>query len=500
VVRRALVQLSAALGLAMLAAGIILFLVACDVEQEAEEEIEGRDGTEVLVALDMDPSGNSCPGDGVHDCTLGTIDTCIEDTSLRETLCAEAVDDDGDGRVNDGCPAVGAPESHPTPNQCAGAADDDGDTVVNDGCPTAFLFDVVVQNLPIRGAGEGQGAFDFQIQWGAPLSQADAIDVVARSFASPTIHYLAQAAGSGAALFDPSVLPVTAPPYTGSVVDLGEEETSPPWSRGTAWRGAAIIQNGAAPDVYRLEFVPGSVAVGNTIPVNECDAGDGPGCTLQGASVAVAPVTCGEGRGQSPTATVTRSQWVPPAPTVPPPLAELERLRQEEASKPKFEGVLNGIRIYSPDAPAEEQPKTACTGAKPEEVEHPDMSAAVGTPLEIVPTYLPAGAEESDPTFVPVVVCRGVVARVERSWWIPGKGDFRIIRRQGEHAAAIAVPAERLSQATIGGKPAVVVKPLVEGYDSAAVYLAEDFGMTVVSGAALGLSMDEMVKIAEGLE
>jgi hypothetical protein len=31
------------------------------------------------------------------------------------------------------------------------------------------------------------------------------------------------------------------------------------------------------------------------------------------------------------------------------------------------------------------------------------------------------------------------------------------------------------------------------------VYLAEDFGMTVVSGAALGLSMDEMMKIAEGL-
>ena len=491
--------------LGVLLAVVALFVAACQVEEEGEDidatptQVAAREGSEILVALDMNPSGNSCPGDGVHDCTLGTIDTCVEDTSLRETLCADAADDDGDGRVNDGCPAVGQPEAYPTPDQCAGVADDDGDTVVNDGCPAAFLFDVVVQNLPIRGAGEGQATFDFQIQWGAALSQADAIDIVARSFASPTIHYLAQATGSGAVLWDPSVLPQTAPPYPGSVLDLGTEETSPPWSQGTAWRGAAIIQNDAAPDTYELEFVPGSVGLSNTIPINECDAGDGPGCTLQGASVAVAPVTCGEGRGQSPTATVTRSQWVPPAPTVPPPLAELERLRQEEASKPKFEGVLNGIRIYSPDAPPEDQPESPCIGAKPEEVGYPDMSAVAGTPLEIVPAYLPAGAEEQPPTFGPVVVCRGIVAWVERAWSIPGKGDFNIRRRQGEHAAAIAVPAGRLSAATIDGKPAVLKKPLVEGYDSAAVYLAEDFGMTVVSGAALGLSMDEMVKIAEGL-
>jgi hypothetical protein len=499
--------MSKGLILGVFLAAAAVFLAACQVEEEVEggdvtpTQGQTREGSEILVALDMDPSGNSCPGDGVHDCTLGAIDTCVEGTSLRETLCADAIDNDGDGRVNDGCPAVGAPEAHPTPNQCAGAVDDDGDTVVNDGCPAAFQFDVVVQNLPIRGAGEGQATFDFQLQWGGPLSEADAIDIVARTWASPAVHYLAQATGSSAALFDPLVLPVTTPPYTGSVVDLGAEETSPPWSQGTGWRGAAIIQNDASPDVYRLEFVPGSVGASNTIPVNECDAGGGmgPGCTLQGGSVAVAPMTCGEGRAQPPTATPARSQWVPPAPTVPPPLAELDRLRQEEASKPKFEGVLNGIRIYAPDAPPEDQPESPCIGAKPEEVEYPDMSAVAGTPLEIVPAYLPAGAEEQPPTFGPVVVCRGIVAWVERAWWIPGKGDFNIRRRQGEHAAAIAVPAERLSAATIGGKPAVLKKPLVEGYDSAAVYVAEDFGMTVVSGAALGLSMDEMVKIAEGL-
>ncbi len=47
--------------------------------------------------------------------------------------CTNAVDDDGNGFVNDGCPAVGPPE---TGDQCNNAIDDDGDGVVNDGCPT----------------------------------------------------------------------------------------------------------------------------------------------------------------------------------------------------------------------------------------------------------------------------------------------------------------------------------------------------------------------------
>lgn len=53
--------------------------------------------------------------------------------------CANALDDDGDGIVNDGCPAVGLPEV-----QCADAVDDDGDTAVNDGCPLVAGADIVL--------------------------------------------------------------------------------------------------------------------------------------------------------------------------------------------------------------------------------------------------------------------------------------------------------------------------------------------------------------------
>jgi hypothetical protein len=46
--------------------------------------------------------------------------------------CVNAVDDDVDGKINDGCPAIGPAEAG---GQCNNALDDDGDTLINDGCP-----------------------------------------------------------------------------------------------------------------------------------------------------------------------------------------------------------------------------------------------------------------------------------------------------------------------------------------------------------------------------
>lgn len=56
--------------------------------------------------------------------------------------CANAVDDDGDGFVNDGCPAIGLPELPAL--QCADAVDDDGDGAVNDGCLLVPGVDLVL--------------------------------------------------------------------------------------------------------------------------------------------------------------------------------------------------------------------------------------------------------------------------------------------------------------------------------------------------------------------
>ncbi|MGD0205867.1 MAG: hypothetical protein ABSB57_05475 [Dehalococcoidia bacterium] len=168
-------------------------------------------------------------------------------------------------------------------------------------------------------------------------------------------------------------------------------------------------------------------------------------------------------------------------------VAEQERLRLDEAAKPTFEGVVNGIRLYPTDAQPAVQRKSACTDAKPEEVEQLTMSAVAGTPMEIMPSYLPAGAEEV-PAMWPPVACKGTVANVERQWIIRGEGFFIISRRQGEQAIDIDASAGRVSPATIAGKPAVLVEPLTpEGYGYSMVIVAEDFGLTVIGADGLPL-------------
>lgn len=190
-----------------------------------------------------------------------------------------------------------------------------------------------------------------------------------------------------------------------------------------------------------------------------------------------------------------------PTPVEPEPTPDLflewERARQEELAKPTFEGVVNGIRLY-PTGPEPLPRESACTGAGPEEIEYLPMSAIAGTPMDIIPTYLPAGAEERPPVWSPMA-CNGIVVNVEREWVIRGKGDFFIARRQGERVTSIDASAERVSAATVGGKPAVLVEPITpDGYGYSMVVMAEDFGITVV--VAFGLPLEETVKIAERLK
>ena len=82
--------------------------------------------------------------------------------------CENAIDDDGDGVVNDGCPAVGLPEDAPSnggsPANCQNGTDEDqaedeavaGNARVNDGCPiageiTLVPFDILVE---VNGGGD----------------------------------------------------------------------------------------------------------------------------------------------------------------------------------------------------------------------------------------------------------------------------------------------------------------------------------------------------------
>jgi acyl-homoserine lactone acylase PvdQ len=83
--------------------------------------------------------------------------------------CANAVDDDGDGVVNDGCPAVGAPE---VLTQCTNATDDDGDGAVNDGCPPIAGQDIVLSWRVERSADYGPLVARGTLADGTPIAIA----------------------------------------------------------------------------------------------------------------------------------------------------------------------------------------------------------------------------------------------------------------------------------------------------------------------------------------
>jgi hypothetical protein len=65
--------------------------------------------------------------------------------------CANSIDDDGDGVINDGCAASGAAE---TGAHCSNNTDDDGDGAVNDGCP-AVQAAAAANGGPNAGFGPG---------------------------------------------------------------------------------------------------------------------------------------------------------------------------------------------------------------------------------------------------------------------------------------------------------------------------------------------------------
>lgn len=164
---------------------------------------------------------------------------------------------------------------------------------------------------------------------------------------------------------------------------------------------------------------------------------------------------------------------------------ELDRTIEGDKAKPRFNGLINGIRLYDPDVGPERD--SICVSAKAEWVS-PDT--AKGSPLDIRPSYLPRGVVEEE---AKAVECDGVLASVERSYGGPG-GMFTITRFQGERAMSISAPAERLKAISIAGKRAVLVEPVIQLHDTAIV-VEEEFGVT----SAHGSEPDTLIKILESL-
>jgi hypothetical protein len=84
------------------------------------------------------PGAETACADAIDNDSDGKINDGCPAVSTAETACADAIDNDSDGWMNDGCPTVfGIPE---TGTKCNNAIDDDSDGKINDGCPGRALY------------------------------------------------------------------------------------------------------------------------------------------------------------------------------------------------------------------------------------------------------------------------------------------------------------------------------------------------------------------------
>lgn len=157
----------------------------------------------IVLAIDMDPTGNSCPGDGVTDCTVGTIDRCV---SVPATQGA------------------------------------------------TFNIDGVVKNL-----WNGHSGWNWDLAFPDSAGPAK-LTLTAEVLQSSAVNLIMQSAGS-TPIFDGDNVPDAMSPHGSSMLDFGTAETTPPFTKGVLSRMTFTVGAGATPGLYSFSFMPGTYAV-----------------------------------------------------------------------------------------------------------------------------------------------------------------------------------------------------------------------------------------------
>lgn len=164
----------------------------------------------------------------------------------------------------------------------------------------------------------------------------------------------------------------------------------------------------------------------------------------------------------------------------------------KENDSENFVGTLAGIEFKAM--------ATAQDYGCPEGVGVEDASEAqvAASPLRIVPTYLP-------PTYAlkgeGAGACAGKVVSVGQ-YYVGSDGGTINIARFGGRVASAWAPRDRMETVTVGDKTAVLVKGLEVAKEPDVgnwrLIIPEDFGVTIISASRV--SLDEVLKVAEGLE
>jgi hypothetical protein len=157
--------------------------------------------------------------------------------------------------------------------------------------------------------------------------------------------------------------------------------------------------------------------------------------------------------------------------------------------KPQFEGVVNGIRLWSfehayADSSVE---RKLCGGG-----EYVDGRVVERLTFE----YLPPGTAAFGPQGEGV--CEEGTVEGPGQMFVADVPTFTIYYQPGERAFGQDATTDQVEAATVQGQPGVIIKPLTEeGFGRTWVAFATKNGMIVVEASEMPL--DEALKIAEGV-
>jgi len=193
-----------------------------------------------------------------------------------------------------------------------------------------------------------------------------------------------------------------------------------------------------------------------------------------------------------------RGNQVPPGPDETPiPGATPDRTQpfwyvpyeNQDRLAPKFHGTVNGIEVGRASGPA-----PTCPGASI----RPDFNLIVGTPFELQLGAFPEGVTLSGPPRI--AQCPdGHLIWLTFDLLVSGGGDITVWRWADVRWIPQEAPAERWSAGTVAGRPAALLRPLLEHLGQSAVVVVDDEtnGSTTLLGSSIGLKF--LQQVAEAL-
>ncbi len=119
--------------------------VSCDnLNNDCDSNVDESHPQKFQTCFDTEPVGQPqqgvCRDQGIFQCNAADPDgALICAQGENGTNCTNNTDDNGDGKVNEGCPAFSTSGPAIAETSCTGAVDDDGDGRINDGCPAGTL-------------------------------------------------------------------------------------------------------------------------------------------------------------------------------------------------------------------------------------------------------------------------------------------------------------------------------------------------------------------------